>query len=162
MKQRESAKWCDYPPLWVCDTLITLAVSKWFLLLTWKVVIARQVELHPENQEKSVFAIGDGLWQFTVKTLEVTNATATFERLMKILYKGLSSEPWLVYLDDIVVTGKSSFNEHLENMEKVVFSWLRPTNLKVTAKKCNLFRIIVKFLGHVISKEGVYSDKLKP
>ena len=39
-----------------------------------------------------------------------------------------------------------------------MFSRLRPANLKLNLKKCKLFQHKVRFLGHVVSAEGVSTD----
>ena len=62
----------------------------------------------------------------------------------------------LVYLDDIIAHAKTFELEqqHLTH----IFSQLRAANLKLNPKECELFRHRVKFLGHVVSDEGVATD----
>lgn len=62
-------------------------------------------------------------------------APATFERLMESVLAGLQWDICLVYLDDIIVTGKT-FENMLENLGKV-FERLQKANLKLKAKKCS-------------------------
>ncbi|GBM66822.1 Retrovirus-related Pol polyprotein from transposon 297 [Araneus ventricosus] len=64
------------------------------------------------------------------------NAPATFERLMETVLRGLSSEACLVYLDDIIIVGRT-FEELLNNLRKV-FQRLQNANLKLNPKKCSL------------------------
>ena len=87
------------------------------------------------------------------------NAPATFERLMEQILSGLNRDLCLVYLDDIIVTGKS-FTEHIDNMKKV-FGRLKEGNLKLNSGKCQLFRKEVKFLGHIVSANGISTDPEK-
>ncbi|GBM71337.1 Retrovirus-related Pol polyprotein from transposon 297 [Araneus ventricosus] len=84
------------------------------------------------------------------------NAAATFERLMETVLRGLSSEACLVYLDDIIIVGRT-FEEHLSNLRKV-FQRLQNANLKLSPKKCRFFQKEVTYLGYVISAEGVKTD----
>lgn len=86
------------------------------------------------------------------------NAPATFERLEKVLH-GMLSKKCLVYLDDVIIFGKS-FDEMLENL-KMVFSRFREVNLKINPKKCSFFQNKVKYLGHIISEEGITTDPEK-
>ena len=67
---------------------------------------------------------------------------------MNILLAGIQWHDCLVYLDDIIVLGRS-FGEHLQNLAKV-FQRLRQANLKLQVKKCVFGRDTVKFLGHII------------
>jgi len=66
------------------------------------------------------------------------NAPATFERLMEKVLHRMLSKKCLVYLDDVIIFGKS-FDEMLENL-KMVFSRFREVNLKINPKKCSFFQ----------------------
>ncbi len=148
----------SYPLPRIDDTLDTLAGCKIFSTLDLKSGYW-QVGLEPKDREKTAFSVGSGLWQFTVMPFGLCNAPATFERLMESVLRGLSWETCLVYLDDIIVLGRS-FEEHLQNLEQV-FLRLRAANLKLNCKKCTLFRKQVNYLGHVVSEEGVAVDPEK-
>ncbi|UYV82560.1 K02A2.6-like, partial [Cordylochernes scorpioides] len=139
-------------------TLDTLAGSQWFSTLDLKSGYW-QVEMHPDDKEKTAFTTGSGLWQFNVMPIGLCNAPATFERLMEAVLQGLATETCIVYLDDIIVLGKN-FEEHLSNIEKV-FKRLEAANLKWSPKKCKLFKKEVAYLGHIISAEGVKTDPEK-
>ena len=148
----------SYPLPRIDDTLDTLVGCELFSTLDlksgyWQVGLARG------DREKTAFSIGTGLWQFTVMPFGLCNAPATFERLMETVLRGLSWETCLVYLDDVIVLGKS-MKDHLKNLEQV-FQRLREANLKLNPKKCSLFRRKVRFLGHVVSSEGVSVDPEK-
>lgn len=84
------------------------------------------------------------------------NAPATFERLMETVLSGLQWQVCLIYLDDVIVYGKT-FEEMLHNLE-LVFEKLRAAGLKLKARKCTLFSKQVKYLGDVMSEEGVETD----
>ena len=53
---------------------------------------------------------------------------------MNILLESIQWHDCLVYLDDIIVLGRS-FGEHLQNLAKV-FQRLHQANLKLQVKKC--------------------------
>ena len=84
------------------------------------------------------------------------NASATFERLMEKILQNYLLEICLVYLDDVIIFGKT-FSEIMENLRKIFFR-LREANLKVNPEKCNLLNTEVKYLGHVVSEKGVTTD----
>ena len=58
----------------------------------------------------------------------------------------------LAYLDDIIIG--TNFNDHLYNLIKV-FDRLRLHDLKLNAKKCNLFALPNNLLGKIGEKKGV-------
>ena len=59
-------------------------------------------------------------------------------------------------LDDIVVYS-ATYEEHIQKLENV-FQRLRDRGLKLKPIKCLLFQHRIKYLGHVISPEGVSTD----
>ena len=87
------------------------------------------------------------------------NAPATFERLMELTLVGLTWRCCLVYLDDIIVYGKT-FEEALENL-RLLLARIRKTGLKLKTSKCYLFRAHVPFLGHIIARDGIYVNPAK-
>lgn len=116
----------------------------------------------PDDKEKTAFTTGLGLYQFTVMPFRLTNSPSTFERLMEDVLQGLQWEECLLYLDDIIVPG-STFNQTLEKL-KHVFIRLREANLKLKPSKCMLFQTSAKFLGHIVSENGIQTDpdKISP
>ncbi|GBM45471.1 Retrovirus-related Pol polyprotein from transposon 297 [Araneus ventricosus] len=107
----------SYPLPRIDDTLDALKRSQWFSTLDLKSGYW-QVEIQPEDKEKTAFTTGKGLWQFKVMPFGLCNVPATFERLMETVLLGLTSEACLVYLDDIIIVGRT-FEEHLNNIRKV-------------------------------------------
>ena len=111
-----------YPLPRIDDTLNTLAGAQWFSTLDlvsgyW------QVEVDPNDRPKTAFCTTEGLFQFKVMPFGLCNAPATFQRLMDLVLAGLQWSHCLVYLDDVIVIGRS-FTEHLQNLQ-AVFKRLR-------------------------------------
>lgn len=65
------------------------------------------MEVRPEDREKTAFSVGNGLWQFTIMPFGLCNAPATFECLMEKVLQDIIFKICLVYLDDVIVLGKS-------------------------------------------------------
>ena len=147
-----------YPLPRVDESLDQLSGSKWFSCLDlnsgyW------QVEMDPLDAEKTAFTSRKGLYEFTVMPFGLCNAPATFERLMETVLAGLHWQICLIYLDDVIVIGKS-FEDMIKNLG-VVFERLQQSGLKLKARKCQLFGKEVEFLGHIISEKGVETDPSK-
>ncbi|KRX30240.1 Retrovirus-related Pol polyprotein from transposon 17.6, partial [Trichinella murrelli] len=87
------------------------------------------------------------------------NAPATFQRLMEKALRGLTWKTCLVYLDDVIVFGKTE-EEHLERLEGVL-SRLQSVGLKIKPEKCQLMRQSVRYLGHIVTQHGVSTDPEK-
>ena len=120
-----------------------------------------QVENDPESSDKTTFITRKGSFKFKVLPFGLSNAPAVFQRLMNMVMQGLTWEACLVFLDDIIVIALT-FEQHLERLN-AVFQRLKSANLKLKPSKCRLFQARVKFLGSVVSADGIEPDpdKLK-
>lgn len=78
------------------------------------------------------------MWQFNVLPFGLCNAPATFERLMENILRGLSWKTCLVYLDDVIIMGRT-FAEHLSNLEDVL-KRLQAANLTLNVKRATFSR----------------------
>ena len=87
------------------------------------------------------------------------NAPATFQRLMDLMLAGLQWYNCLVYLDGILIIGKT-FDDHLHNL-RLVFERLREAGLKLKPSKCAVYRKQVTYLGDIVSTDGVATDPAK-
>lgn len=96
------------------------------------------------------------MWHFKVVPFGLCNAPTTFEKLLETVLGDLFPEICMVYLDEILETGKI-FEEHLINL-KTVFSRLRIAGLKLRPKDCQLFQKETCHLGHVISADETKTD----
>eukprot|EP00117_Sycon_ciliatum_P030790 scpid39474/ scgid4420/ Retrovirus-related Pol polyprotein from transposon 297; Protease; Reverse transcriptase; Endonuclease len=140
------------------DTLDALGGAKYFSTLDLCSGY-HQLPMKPEDKEKTAFSTPDGHYQFTVMPFGVCNGPSAFQRLMGAVLKGLQWQTCLVYLDDIIVFGRT-FPEHLDRL-KAIFARLRAANLRLKPSKCFLFREKVNFLGHVVTADGVQTDPAK-
>lgn len=115
-----------------------------------------QVEVDEADREKTAFSTTEGHYQFVTMPMGLKGAPATFQHLMNMVLKGLHWSCILVYLDDIIIFARS-FQEHQQRL-KTVLDRLREAGLKLKPSKCHFARKSVKFLGHVVSSEGVHTD----
>ena len=115
-----------------------------------------QVAIKEEDIPKTAFATRHGLWEFVAMPFGLTNAPATFQRLMELAMRGLQWTSCLIYLDDVIIYGRT-FQEHTERLQQVL-DRIRSANLKLKPEKCELFQEQVRFLGHIVCKKGVQPD----
>lgn len=115
--------------------------------------------MNEADKPKTAFVTRSGLFQFTVMPFGLCNSPATFERLMEVVLAGLNFNVCLVYIDDIIIFGKT-FDETLQNLEQVLTK-LQLAGLKLKAAKCTLFKKEVLFLGYKVSGDGVQTDPAK-
>jgi len=112
-----------------------------------------QIGMTPRTQERSAFCTRRGLYHFKRMPFGLSNAPATFCRLM---HRVLRDHLWricLCYLDDVIVYATSQ-RELLERLHTIL-SCLNKVGLKVKPSKCSLFNERIFFLGHMVSAEGI-------
>lgn len=112
-----------------------------------------QVPLAPANRGKTAFVTSDGLFQFPRLPFGLSNAPATFSRLMDRVVGSIKWQMCLVYLYDILVFGKT-FEEHKERLD-LVLGVLEAAHVTLNPSKCifathQLFR-----LGDIVHAEGL-------
>lgn len=118
-----------------------------------------QIEMHPRDIEKTAFNVENGHYEYVRMPFGLKNAPSTFQRVMDNILKGLQNKICFVYMDDIVIFS-TSLQEHIDNL-KLVFERLREANFKIQLDKCEFLRKEVKFLGHVITSEGIKPNQKK-
>ena len=140
------------------DIFDTLSGSKYFTTLDLAMGY-HQVEVRPEDREKTAFSTPFGLFQYNVMPFGLATAPATFMRLMTMVFSGMLYSTCLAYLDDIVIFGRT-FEEHLERLD-LVLKRLKSANLKLKPSKCAFGKKSATFLGHIISEKGISTDPEK-
>ena len=145
-----------YPVPRIDDCLNSLGTGKYFTCLDLESAYW-QVPLAEEAKQKTAFSVeGLGHLQFEVMPYGLVNAGATFQRLMDQTLNGLHWTMCLVYLDDIIVFGRT-LEEHNERL-KIVLNRLAEANLTLKPGKCKWARRQVKYLGHLIEDGMIKTD----
>jgi hypothetical protein len=118
-----------------------------------------QVPVKESDREKTAFATPDGLFEFNVLPMGLSNAPGTFQRNMEQLLQGLVWTCCLVYIDDIIVFSRT-FDDHLRDLAHV-FDRLRQGNMYLKPAKCAFFRKELPFLGHLLTNDGLKPNPAK-
>ncbi|KAJ9514950.1 hypothetical protein QJQ45_002759 [Haematococcus lacustris] len=118
-----------------------------------------QIRIPAEDVPKTAFRTPMGHYQFKVLCFGLTNAPATFQRVMNEAFAEVINDCALVYLDDILVMSKDS-EEHLVHLRRV-FDLLRKIKFYAKLSKCEFMQRTLKFLGHIISAQGISVDPCK-
>ena len=143
----------------VNDTIDTLIGSKYFSKLDLRSGYW-QVEIDEADKYKPPFTVGNmGFFECNRMAFGLTNAPATFQRLMECCMGEMNLKKCLIFLDDILIFSET-FEEHISRLE-AVFSRLKQHGVKLKASKCEFFKTSVRYLGHVVSDTGVETDSDK-
>ena len=113
-----------------------------------------QVEMEEDHKPYTAFTVGPlGLWECNRLPFGLTNAPATFQRVMETILGDLNMKICVVYLDDIIIFSHS-YEEHLQHLD-AVFERIKQHGLKLNPSKCKFFQRRLKYLGHIISEKGI-------
>ncbi|RXN18313.1 Transposon Ty3-I Gag-Pol poly [Labeo rohita] len=118
-----------------------------------------QVAVAEKDKQKTAFCTPFGLFEYNRLPYGLSNGPSTFQRLMERIFSDESFQSVLLYLDDVIVFS-STVEQHLERLERVLQRF-QHHGLKVKLSKCCFFQKEVRYLGHVISSEGVATDPEK-
>lgn len=148
-------KWVSFPLLIMEDLLNALGTAIHFSTLDlapsyW------QVELEPRDREKTALVIPSGMYVFHTTLMGLTNAS--FQRLTNPLLEGLTPTKCIVYIDDVLVHGRT-MDQHLKNLDLFMHQ-IREAALKPKPNEFKFFLSKVSFLGHITSCEGIKIDTL--
>ena len=118
-----------------------------------------QIPLKKRDRRKTAFACELGLFEWRRMPFGLCNASSTFQRsitraLQKIQQRHGSVV--MAYIDDIVIATET-IEDHLERIREV-FECLREAGFKMRAEKCDFMRTETKYLGRVVSAEGIKPD----
>lgn len=137
------------------DALDCLTGSKWFSVLDLRSGYY-QISMSEQDKEKTAFICPLGFYQFERMPQGITGAPATFQRLMEKAVGDMHLLQVIVYLDDIIVFGRT-LEEHEQRLLKVL-DRLEEFGLKVSIDKCQFCQSQVKYVGHIVSQAGIATD----
>ncbi|KAH6582544.1 hypothetical protein BASA61_008443 [Batrachochytrium salamandrivorans] len=89
----------------------------------------------------------------------LANAPAQFQRMMNALFRDVVGKHVLVYLDDIVIYS-DTMDKHVKQVQSVL-GVLRDNGLYCKAEKCHFYQTEIKYLGYIISSNGIRMDPSK-
>lgn len=140
------------------DALDCMTGSRWFSVLDLRNGYY-QIAMADEDKEKTAFICPLGFYQFERMPQGITGAPATFQRLMEKAVGDMNLLQCLVYLDDLIVFGRT-LEEHEERLLKVL-DRLQEYGLKLSIDKCQFCQPQVKYVGHIVSASGIATDPEK-
>ena len=115
-----------------------------------------QILIDPADVPKSAFTTPFGHYQFRVMSFGFSNAPSTFQQVMNKLFQPLLGKGVLCYLDDILVYAKTP-EEH-EKLLQQVLQILQSNEFYCRLHKCDFEKAELKYLGHIVSGEGIKVD----
>ncbi|KAJ9511709.1 hypothetical protein QJQ45_018011 [Haematococcus lacustris] len=118
-----------------------------------------QIRITEEDVPNTAFLTPMGQFQFKVLCFGLTNAPATFQRMMNNVFKPLINECVLVYIDDNLVMSNTP-EEHVQHLRQVL-QLMRENKFYAKLAKCEFNKTQLAFLGHIVGSKGIAVDPAK-
>ena len=113
-------------------------------------------ELKKEHRHKTAFKTHNRHLQFSVLPQGFINSPSVFCRLIARTFEGTDRARFSAYIDD-VLTHVEDFEGHYD-VQQDVYNRLRGSQLTLKLSKTHLNYSEVKFLGHILTKDGRLPD----
>ena len=141
------------------EILEALQGNRFFTVLDMKSGY-HQISVQEEHKQRTAFTVGPlGFYEYNRMPFGLVNAPATYQRLMEDCFDGLNLQICFIYLDDLIIFSKT-FEEHIDRLRQV-FDRIRQEGLKLSPQKCHFFKTKVKYVGHIVSQDGIQPDPAK-
>ena len=114
-----------------------------------------QGEIQEDSRKVTAFSSPWSLYEWIRIPYGLCNAPQNFQRYINECLGDLRDKICVAYLDDILVFGKT-FGKHT-NLETVL-KVLGEKGIKLNARKCELFKREIRYLGRLISENGYRPD----
>jgi hypothetical protein len=115
-----------------------------------------QIAMNPADQEKTAFITPRGIFCYKVMPFGLKTARATYQRLITRMFTGQLGKTVEVYIDDMVVKSVLA-EDHLSDL-RAIFNTLRQHRLKLNASKCAFGVGSGKFLGFLVTQQGIEAN----
>ena len=147
-----------YPLPLIDETLARISKAKIFTKLDIRQAFHR-IRMDPKSEEYTTFRTRYGAYKCKVLPFGLTNGPATYQRYMNDVLFDYLDDFCTAYLDDILIYSEDPL-EHQEHVQKVL-QRLQDAGLQVDIKKCEFGVRKTKYLGFIISTDGIEVDPKK-
>jgi hypothetical protein len=118
-----------------------------------------QILISEEDRPKTAFRTPFGHFQFKVLIDGLTNAPATFQTVMNSILHPYIRKFVVVYIDDNLIFSKTEA-EHQAHV-RLVLEVLKRENFFVCKAKSSFAQKDIKYLAHIVDKQGIRPDPKK-
>lgn len=147
-----------YPLPLIDEVLERISHAKVFTKLDIRQGFHR-IRMHPDSEEHTTFRTRYGSYKYKVMPFGLTNGPATFQRLVNDIFMDMLDEYVTAFVDDLLIYSTNEAEHELH--VKAVLTRLRAAGLQASLHKCEFHVTRTKYLGFIVTTEGVEVDPEK-
>ena len=121
--------------------------------------VYHQVQMAKVDEEKTVFHTEKGTFCYLKMSFGLRNAGATYQRLVDMAFENQIGRNIEAYVDDMVIKSRED-QDFLGDVEETLRR-LQQIDMKLNPKKCVFGTQQGKFLGHIVTGEGIQANPAK-
>ncbi|GJS31239.1 reverse transcriptase domain-containing protein [Tanacetum coccineum] len=118
-----------------------------------------QIQMAREDEEKTAFYTEQGTYCYMKMPFGLKNAGATYQRLVDSTFQSQIGRNLEAYVDDMVIKRKDE-KDLLADIAETIEN-LKAINMKLNPKKCSFGVEEGKFLGYMVTSEGIRANPKK-
>lgn len=142
------------------ETLARMAKVRWMTIVD-VVAAFNTVRIKEGDEEKTAFLTRYGLYEYVVMPFGLCNAPGTFQTFINETLREYLDDICTAYLDDVLIyTCDDDESVHEADVIKVL-SKIRDAGLHLDPTKCKFKVKKVKYLGLILTTEGIEMDPKK-
>lgn len=138
------------------STLSELHGSQYFTVLDAATAFL-QVPLDSHSSKICTIATPFGRFRYKTMPYGISSAPEVYQKIINQIFEGLDGV--VPYMDDVLIYGRSQ-EEHNKRLE-IALSRAKKFNLHFSKTKLQLSQQKIKFLGHIVSNEGIQIEHSK-
>ena len=147
-----------YPIPLVQETLNRLSKAKFFTKLD--IISAfNRIRITPGHEHLTAFRTREGLFEYLVMPFGLANAPSTFQHYVNDVLRPFLDTFCTVYIDDILIYSEN-LSDHKKHVKQVLQA-LEQAGLHLDIDKCEFHQQEVKYLGLILTTNGVKMDPEK-
>ncbi|GJS39514.1 reverse transcriptase domain-containing protein [Tanacetum coccineum] len=144
-------------PTWISNPVLVKKIDD-----TWRMYAYKgyhQIQMSEEDEEKTAFYTDQGTFCYTKMPFGLKNVGATYQRLVDSAFQTQMGRNLEAYVDDMVIKSRTEKDMIMDVME--TFDNLGKINMKLNPKKCSFGVKEGKFLGYMVTSEGIRANPKK-
>ncbi|KAJ5134995.1 retrovirus polyprotein [Penicillium bovifimosum] len=147
-----------YPLPLIDEVLQRTSKAKFFTKVDMQQGFHR-IRMTPDAEDLTTFRTRYGSFKYKVLPFGLTNGPATFQRFMNDVLRECMDEYAIAFVDDVLIYSENE-EDHRRHVREVLRR-LRAAGLQVGIKKCEFSVQQTKFIGFIVSTDGISVDPEK-